>query len=286
MKATRTEIEKHRIELSLLVQRAERYKTSRNVAEKLLEKKSSELYHSNELLRKNQQSLENDVAQATHELQASNAQLKRALEEKSTFIGSLSHELRTPMNAVIGLSELLLDMPMEELQRDYVNTIFESASALVKLINSVLDIAKIEAGKVNLTPAPTDCRKVANTVVKMFALETDQQKNDLTLDVGADVPSYLLLDEGRYTQILTNLVTNAIKNTKNGRVVISIGVTEDKASPKLTPEVSDTGVGISDEHIEKIFGAYQQFGNLNQGVGLGLTICRFIDRTNERRFAL
>ena len=93
MKATRTEIEKHRIELSLLVQRAERYKTSRNVAEKLLEKKSSELYHSNELLRKNQQNLENDVAQATHELQASNAQLKRALEEKSTFIGSLAMNL-------------------------------------------------------------------------------------------------------------------------------------------------------------------------------------------------
>ena len=276
MNAAKTEIEKLRSEMNLVLQRAERHKVGRDIAEKLLEQKSSELYRTNEALRKSQENLEEEVAQATQELKDSNVLLTQALEEKSTFIGSLSHELRTPMNAVIGLSELLLDMPMGKLQKDYVSTIFESASGLIKLINSVLDISKIEAGKVYLTPGPTDCRKVATNVIRMFSLEAGRQQNELTLEVREDVPDYLFLDEGRFTQILTNLVSNAIKNTENGKIHITISVSKGKSGANLTTQVSDSGVGITAENIEKIFTAYEQFGNLNQGVGLGLAICRFL----------
>lgn len=131
-------------QLKLALQMSNRYKSGRDVAEKLLEQKSSELYRSNEALRKGQENLQQQIAQATYELQTSNSRLKRALEQKSTFMGSLSHELRTPLNAVIGLSELLLKTPMDEIQRDYINTIFESSSSLIKLINGVLDIAKLK----------------------------------------------------------------------------------------------------------------------------------------------
>ena len=261
-------------QLKLTQQMAERYRAGRDVAEKLLEQKSSELYRSNEALRRGQENLQQEIEQATYELQTSNARLKRALEEKSTFIGSLSHELRTPLNAVIGLSELLLKMPMNEIQQDYISTIFQSSSSLIKLVNSVLDISKIEAGKVNLNPGPTDCSKVANTLKKMFALEAEHQNNKIIIDIDSNVPDYLLLDEGRYAQILTNLVSNGLKNTEGGEVVVSLKINEGAEGLTLRTDVRDTGIGISENQIKKIFQAYEQFGNLNQGVGLGLAICR------------
>lgn len=263
-------------QLKLALQMSNRYKSGRDVAEKLLEQKSSELYRSNEALRKGQENLQQQIAQATYELQTSNSRLKRALEQKSTFMGSLSHELRTPLNAVIGLSELLLKTPMDEIQRDYINTIFESSSSLIKLINGVLDIAKIEAGKVNIHPAATNCSKAVNTLKKMFALEAEHQNNEIIVNIDSSVPNYLLLDEGRYIQILTNLVSNALKNTNSGEVVISLELNEDNKGLSLRTNVRDTGIGISKKQIKSIFQAYEQFGNLNQGVGLGLAICRHL----------
>lgn len=266
-------------QLQLALQRAERFRLSRDTAEKLLEQKSTELYQSNEALRASQENLQQDIAQATYELQASNDRLQAALDEKSTFIGALSHELRTPLNAVIGLSELLLKSPLNELQNDYATTIFESASSLTKLINSVLDISKIEAGKVYLHPAPTNCIKVIHTLKKMFALEAQQQNTQLVLDINNSVPQSLMLDEGRYAQLVTNLLSNAIKNTTDGQITISLRCKPNPNKEKpltLITTVTDTGVGIAPEQIDRIFKAYEQFGNLHQGVGLGLAICEHI----------
>lgn len=276
MKTPEDNLEKLQAQLKLAQQIADRYKAGRDVAERLLEQKSSELYRSNEALRKGQENLQQEIAQATYELQASNARLKRALEEKSTFIGSASHELRTPLNAVIGLSELLLNMPMDDLQKDYVNTIFESATSLMKLIKSVLDIAKIEAGKVSIKPAATNCSKVAHTLKKMFALEAEHNNNNIIVNIDSNIPKYLLIDEGRYAQIVTNLVGNALKNTKNGEVVISLSINDGHDGLTLRTSIRDTGIGIPEKQIDKIFQAYEQFGNLNQGVGLGLAICRHL----------
>ncbi|MFT5137935.1 MAG: signal transduction histidine kinase/DNA-binding response OmpR family regulator [Arenicella sp.] len=261
-------------QMSLALQTADRHKAGRDVAEKLLEQKASELYRSNEALLKVQENLQQDIAQAIDEIQESNARLRRTLEEKSTFIGSLSHELRTPLNAVIGLSELLQKMPMGILQKDYVDTIFDSASSLVRLINGVLDIAKIEAGKANLDSTPVDCSKVVNRLKKMFALKAESRNNKITVDVDSDIPNYLLLHEGSYTQILTNLVNNALKNTDNGEVVISLCIKDGVNGLSLHTIVRDTGIGIAKHQVEKIFLAYEQFGNRDQGVGLGLAICK------------
>ena len=271
MKTPEKNLEKLQAQSALALQMA-----GRDVAEKLLEQKSSELDRSNEALRTGQEHLQQEFEQATYELQTSNPRLNRALEEKSAFMGSLSHELITPLNAVIGLSELLLKMPMDDIQKDYISTIFQSSSSLIKLINGVLDISKIEAGKVNLNPAATDCSKVANTLKKMFALEAEHQNNEISINIDSSVPEYLLLDTGRYAQILTNLVSNALKNTKNGEVVISLEIDNDSEGIALRTDVRDTGIGISKSQIIKIFQAYEQFGNLNQGVGLGLAICRHL----------
>jgi signal transduction histidine kinase/CheY-like chemotaxis protein len=269
-------LEQLQIQLDLTVQMAERYKTGRNVAERLLEQKSSELHLANEALRRGQENLRQEVDQATKKLIQSNSTLKRSLEDKSTFVGSLSHELRTPLNAIIGLSELLHKMPMDELQKDYVDTIFESSSSLVRLINSVLDIVKIEAGKVTIDPTPVDCSKVVNSLKKMLTLKAESRNNTITVDIASNVPDFLLLDKGRYTQILTNLVNNALKNTESGEVVISLSVKEGSDGLSLHTNVRDTGVGIAKHQVEKIFLAYEQFGNLNQGLGLGLAICIYL----------
>ena len=261
-------------QLRLAQQTAVRYKTGRDVAEKLLEQKCSELYRSNEALRKGQENLQLDIAQATSELEVSNAKLKRTLEEKSTFIGSVSHEIRTPLNAVIGLSELLIKMPMDETQKDYVNTIFESASSLMKLVRGVLDIAKIEAGKVNIEPYATNCSIVANNLLKMFALEAQLNNNRIIVSIDNNMPEYLLVDEGLYSQIVTNLVGNALKNTSSGEVVITLSIDDGNDGLRLKTNIRDNGVGISETQKDLVFQAYEQVGNLNQGVGLGLAICR------------
>jgi two-component system sensor histidine kinase/response regulator len=263
-------------QLKLALQIADRHKTGRDVAEKLLEQKSSELYRSNEALRKGQENLQQEIAQATSELEVSNARLKRTLYDKSTFINSVSHEIRTPLNAVVGLSELLIKMPMDDTQKDYVNTIFESASSLMKLIRGVLDIAKIENGKINIKPAAVNCSIVATNLRKMCALEAERNNNKIILNVDSNIPEYLLIDEGRYVQIVTNLVGNALKNTRSGEVVISLSIDDGNGGLRLKTNIRDNGVGISKQQRNKIFQAYEQFGNLNHGVGLGLAICRHL----------
>ncbi len=256
--------------LALARQRAERYKRARDTAEQLLEQKASELFETNRALHASRDNLKADIDQATYELQASNTRLQKALEEKSTFIGALSHEIRTPLNAVIGLSELLLDMQMPALQRGYLETIFSSANSLTKLINGVLDISKIEAGKVNLSPSVSEPRVVVENLFKMFWHEANSKNVQLIQHVSTSVPDHLLMDESRYAQIITNLISNALKNTESGNITLSLHYQD----PMLITSVKDTGCGIEPEQISKIFKAYEQFGNLNQGVGLGLAICK------------
>lgn len=265
--------------LQLSEQRAQRYRIARDTAERLLEEKASELFASNQALVASQQNLKNDIAQATYELQTSNTRLTQALEEKSSFIGSISHEIRTPLNAVIGLSELLLDMPMEEQQKEYANTIYSSSKMLFKLLNDVLDISKIEAGKLELRLSASQPVSAINSITKMFDLTAASNNSLITHDISSNVPQWLLLDEGRYSQIITNLMSNAIKNTKGGKV--SIALRYETTGPDegiLTTKVSDTGVGIAPKLLGRIFTAYEQFGNLDQGAGLGLAICKHLSK--------
>jgi len=264
-------------ELELAKKRSNRLKKACKTAEQLLELKSRELYDANQKLKDAQQALKNDVAQATYELSITNQRLQKTLDEKSNFIGQMSHEVRTPLNAIIGLSEILLRTKLDEAQLDYIKTINSGANSLIVLLNDMLDITKIEAGRVELKPEPVDMRSLLKNVVTMFNQTASQKGLSLNLKISATMPAQLNIDIGRYKQIVNNLINNAVKNTHEGGIVIQVSYTSDtiyKGVGTLMTRVIDSGVGIPADKLKTIFNAYEQLGQATQGVGLGLSICQ------------
>jgi len=263
--------------LALSQARTERLKMARAEAERLLEQKSRELFDANQKLENTQLQLKDDVKQATYELSVTNHRLQTALNERSAFIGQMSHEVRTPLNAIIGLSEILLTTKLDEIQSDYVDTINNGAKSLIVLLNDMLDITKIEAGRVDIDPQAEYAHRMHKNIVAMFDLEAKEKGLNLQLEIDKTVPQRVSIDKGRYKQIINNLISNAIKNTEQGDIVISASYQVDSISTGmgiLKVKVADTGVGIAQDQIERIFNAYEQIGRPNQGVGLGLAICQ------------
>jgi len=266
-----------RIELELSNKRSTRLKKACKTAEQLLEIKSRELYDANQKLKTAQKALKNDIAQATYELSVTNKRLQKALDEKSNFIGQMSHEVRTPLNAIIGLSEILLKTKLDEAQLDYINTINSGANSLIVLLNDMLDITKIEAGRVELKPEPVDMRLLMKNVVTMYKQTAQQKGLSLNLKISSTIPARLNIDKGRYKQIVNNLINNAVKNTYEGGIVIQVSYTPDtvyKGVGTLMTRGIDSGIGIPVDKLKTIFNAYEQLGQPTQGVGLGLSICQ------------
>lgn len=262
--------------LKLAAARSARLKSARDQAEELLELKSRELYIANKDLEKAHIGLENDIKQATYELHVSNQRLQKSLNERSTFIGQMSHEVRTPLNAIAGLSEILLDTELDVIQLDYVDTINSAAKSLTTLINDMLEITKIEAGKVKIIPVEVDSFRLHRNVIAMFELVAQKKNLRLRFNLDESVPRILRLDKGRYKQILGNLISNAIRNTEEGEVLVSVYYVNNETlndSGTLTLKVQDTGVGIDKGQLTRIFNAYEQLGLPDKGVGLGLSIC-------------
>ncbi len=263
--------------LSLAQARCKRLKSARAQAESLLEQKSRELFEANQTLEATQQKLEEDIKQATYELSVTNKRLQNSLNERSAFIGQMSHEVRTPLNAIIGLSEILLTTKLDEAQSDYIDTINSGARSLIVLLNDMLDITKIEAGRVDINPQPENTHRIHKNIIAMFALEAKEKGLKLDFRIDQTVPTRISIDKGRYKQIINNLISNALKNTERGGVLINISYDSDVISEGmgiLKVKVVDTGVGIAEDQIERIFNAYEQIGRPNQGVGLGLAICQ------------
>ncbi|RBP51424.1 ATP-binding protein [Arenicella xantha] len=263
--------------LELARARSARHKQAKNEAESLLEKKSRELYEANQELERAQKRLEDEVKQAVYELSVTNKRLQSALSERSTFIGQMSHEVRTPLNAIIGLSEILLDSKLDEAQSDYIDTINNGAKSLVVLLDDMLDITKIEAGRVEINPQPEDPHKLHKNIVSMFALDAKKRGLKLELRIDNTVPALVRVDKGRYKQIINNLIANALKNTKKGRVFVDVAYDASPVAPdmgSMIVKVVDTGIGIPEDQLKRIFNAYEQIGNVDQGVGLGLAICQ------------
>ena len=201
-----------------------------------------------------------------------------ASQAKSDFVANMGHELRTPMNGVIGLTDVLLETPLDAEQREYLTLVKNSAESLMAILNDILDFSKIEAGRLSIESAEFSPAEVIAELVSAISPRAEKKGLALVCHIDSDTPSSVCGDPGRLRQILLNLCDNAIKFTSSGSVTVRARVTAvEGGSHELHLSVNDTGIGIAHDKQQNIFQAFSQGDNSSTrqfgGTGLGLAIC-------------
>jgi len=237
-----------------------------------------------------------DLTQSEEKLRQELRERQRAKEEalhaqemaetanraKSEFLANMSHEIRTPMNAIIGMTDLALDGPLRPAQYEQLSLVRHAAQHLLKIINDILDLSKIEAGHLELEPAQFSLRPLVNNSLRIFASQALDKGLELTSTIESNVPDQLVGDAERLSQVLINLLGNAIKFTEHGQVAVDVDLVNDSTPQQcnLSFQVKDTGIGIPAENLEKLFRNFSQadhsISRKYGGTGLGLSICKTI----------